>query len=110
MTRATVEQFIEWFPHAPFELKRVERGAADQRKFGWLARFTSDYYTSDSDRLVDDHRRPSYEESFAYSIEEALGGLALALAKNAEAETRHARERLAKLEAAERKLKEQMPK
>lgn len=71
-----IEDFVAAFPGHPFALRWVERGPHGERKFGWHAMFTSDYFTSDTDRLIDNHQPPHHWEAFADTPEAALGQLA----------------------------------
>lgn len=88
--RLTIEQFTRLFPRSPFRLSYVERGEHKNRKFIWYAAFTSDYFTSDSDRLVDDHCPPRgypnpYTDASGNTPEEALSELARQVLENMKA-------------------------
>jgi hypothetical protein len=85
-----IKSFLKLFPATPFYLHRVERGAHRERKFIWHARFTSDYFTSDTDRLVDNHKPPhGYTDAFGDTVEECLEDLAQQVLKNMESSTAH---------------------
>ena len=92
--KVTIAKFIEMFPGMPFCLRYVERGEHKQRAFGWHARFTSDYFTSDSDRLVDDHHQPSFTTGWGSTPEEALGEIIVGMLNSASSKVKHDEERL----------------
>jgi hypothetical protein len=72
----TPEQFIEAFGCA-FSLHYVQRGAGSERRYVWMAEFTAHYFTSDTDRFVNDHSPPLYPNGFGETIGEALADLAI---------------------------------
>ena len=87
--KLTPERFAEVFPGA-FVIRRIERGAHHERRWGWVATFSNNYFTSDSDRIVGiDHGTvESYPFGWAATIEEALGALAEHQLHEAEAAAR----------------------
>ena len=75
----TLQEFAALFPGEAFNVHRVERGPGNRRRWIWFARFTSDYFTSDTDRLVYDHRyhqAPGWPGAEGETPEAALDALA----------------------------------
>jgi nicotinamidase-related amidase len=80
----TPQEFADLFPGRPFAIRHVERGAHGARKFGWHVMFTSDYWTSDSDREVYAHCPPSDPDGFGETLEEAFANVAKGVLERAE--------------------------
>jgi hypothetical protein len=83
VTKMSPERFEEAFP-GPFCIRRLERGAHHERKWGWCASFSEAYFTSDSDRLVGDGSPETYPFGWGDTIEDALGALAAHRLREAE--------------------------
>lgn len=99
----TLDEFIEKFPERPFAIRFIERGEQYRRKFVWYVMFTSDYFTSDSDRAVLNHCPPNDPEGFGDSLELALDDLRNKLASKLQRAVSDHRELL---KEAEGKLRE----
>jgi hypothetical protein len=89
-----IEDFAKLYPESPFALRYVERGAQGARKFVWHIMRTSDYFTSDTDRQVYDHRAPAEPDGFGDTPEGAIDDLLSNIKKQLAAREREAAEQL----------------
>jgi hypothetical protein len=101
----TPQEFAALFPGRPFAIRYVERGEHGGRKFVWHVMFTSDYFTSDSDRAVYDHGPPRMPDGFGATLDEAFDAVVTGVVRDAERRVSRDLEELRKSETELREVK-----